>query len=252
MSVQALDKRMTFGMFVKGIGKKLQSIMARSISPEEKMDLILSEMEKDTQEKRVTARGIRAQMVAIADEESEDLEPLERMKSRRGKMGEFGAKILGEKEAAEKAGDEALARKKNAQLAQVAQEIKALGATLSSMESSYVTLKEAYEVAMENYRVALASYEHIRQNGRTMLMAIKAHQDALKVRDKTKTQPARADASFLDDLTRELSKAKGELRSDRQIDMEMDATNSVHFETEEQIEADAAIVAELRKAQKKV
>lgn len=63
MTTAALDKRITFGMFVKNMGDKLKGIMARSISPEEKLNLILDEMSKDVQQKRITARDIRTKMV---------------------------------------------------------------------------------------------------------------------------------------------------------------------------------------------
>ncbi len=249
MSVEALDKRMTFGMFVKGIGKRIQSVLSRAVPAEEKLDLILGEMEKDVQEKRVTARSIRARMVAISDPETKELEPLERLRARRKKIVELGAKVLAEKEQMEKDGDLAGAKKKAAWLGQLTQEAKALGVSVSSMESTHETLQEAYNIALENYKVALGSYEHVKNNGKAMLEAIKAHQDALSIRDRAK--PEAVDASFLDDLTEELEKAQGELRSDKQIDKELDATNpELDLNEEKEAATQESILQEFREAVK--
>lgn len=55
-------------------------------------------------------------------------------------------------------------------------------------------------------------------------LAIRAHQDAIKSRDEARHPDKQVDASFLNDLAGELEKAKGELRSDQEIDAEVDAT----------------------------
>lgn len=229
MGVEAIDRRLSFKMFVKGLGQKLQGVLAKSLPPEEKLKVILEEMEKDVSSKRVTAREIRARMVALSDPTTETLEPMERLRIRKEKLVSIGAKVLKEKELAEASGESDKVVELSTQLGQLTQEVRAVKVSLSSIESTYQTLKEAYEVALENYKVGLAAYEHAKDNGPSLLMAIKAHQDALQVRDQARRPPKAVDASFLNDLSTELGKAQQELRSDQQLDQELDATNSTAY-----------------------
>ena len=141
MAIEALDKRVSFGMFLKGIGQKLQGIMARSIAPEEKLKLILEEMGEDAHRKRVAARTIRAKMAALADPDTQQLEPLERLRARRQKIVAFGGVVLKERDALVAEGKAEEAEKKTAQLGQLAQEARSLGVSVSSMEATYGTLK---------------------------------------------------------------------------------------------------------------
>ena len=212
MSTQALDKRITFGMFLKSIGQKLQGIMAKSISAEEKLQLITEEMEKDVASKRATARSIRAKMVALADPDTKELEPLEKLRAKRAKLVTLGAEAV-------KNNDLVRANK-------IANEIKALESPLASLEATYSTLVSSYEIALENYKTSQASYEHVKNNGSTLLFAIKAHQEALQLRDNARSDSGKgSDTSFLNDLERELSKASAELKSDKEIDREVEGAN---------------------------
>ena len=250
MGITALDARVNFKMFLQGIGQRIQGILAKSLSPEQKLSLILEEMCNDTQQKRLTARSIRTRMVSLSDPETKELEPLEQLKAKREKFVKLGSQVLKEKEVFEANGKAEEAKLKEAQLGQISQEIKTLDMPLRSMESTYETLKESYEVALQNYKTALAAYEHTKENGPTILLAIKAHQEALQTRDATRKPQKQIDASFLNDLAGELESAKGALRSDKEIDREMDATNpSVNklMVEQDRNSIDENILAEFRK-----
>lgn len=214
-TVKALDSKISLLMFLQGMGKRFQTIMARALTPEEKLAAIIAEMEKDVQEKRVLARQIGAQMRALSDPDTTDLEPLEAAKARRAKLVKLGGQNL---ENAERLG-------------QIQHEVKALDTMIASQEATYATLKESYDLASANYKTALAALDSTRSNGPAILKAIKAHQDALAMRDKAKNTDA-VDASFMDDLTAELTNAQGELRSDKAIDDDLDATKSGSLDAE--------------------
>lgn len=205
--VTALDKRVDFKMFVKGMVNRVQGIMAKTMPAEEKLTLIIEEMKKDAEDKRVTARAIRAKMVALSDPDTAALEPLERLKAQREKLV--------------KAGKAAFATNDLDGQNRIAQDIKSIDVSLNSMESTFQTLKESYEVAIESYKVAQAALDHTNRNGSTLLLAIKAQQEALKVRDNSRRDTKAADTSFLNDLEDELTKSQSELRSDVQIDRDL-------------------------------
>lgn len=230
MKLESLDRRLTFGMFVKGIGEKLKGIMAKSITPEEKLRLIQEEMEKDVQDKRSTARNIRVKMTALSDPDTAEMEPIERLKIRREKLVNLGKKAL-----AEKGEPEAV---------KVAKEIKALDASLSSLESTYETLKDAYAVALESYKTANAALEHVKINGQSILFAIKAHKDALETKDQSRTGK-KVDASFLDDLSAELENSQRELKADGDLATEEEKEKSI-LDEEESGEVDQKIMDEFK------
>lgn len=246
MSIAAIDRRLSFKMFVKGLGQKLQDILGRSLPPEQKLELILEQMAEDVQSKRKTARELRARMVALSDPENDTLEPMERLHARRKKLVEVGATVLKQQELAS---DEATKATLSAHLGQLTQEVKAVSTSLSSMESTHQTLKESYEIALETYKVSLAAYERTKDNGPTLLLALKAHQEALQLRDNARKPKATVDASFLDDLTQELDRSQKEVQSDNAIDRELDALKpDVHplmAESDRQ-EVDEKILQEFR------
>ena len=136
-------------------------------------------------------------------------------------MVEIGAKLLAEKDKAVADNNADLVKQKTVQLNKLAQDVKSVTTQLNSMETTYSTLKEAYDIALENYKVSSAAYEHAKSNGSGLLFAIKAHQDALRIRDNTRKSDA-CDSSFLNDLESELNKSQSELRADKHID---DAVN---------------------------
>lgn len=208
-TVKALDSKISLPMFLQGMGKRFQTIMARALSPEEKLAAIIAEMEKDVQEKRVLARQIGAQMRALKDTDTKDLEPLEAVEARRAKLVKLGGQNLDKPE----------------MLGQIQQEIKSLDAMIASQQGTYDALKESYDLASANYKTALAALESTRTSGPAILKAIRAHQDALAMRDKAHDQTA-VDASFMSDLTDELTATQAELRSDKAIEDDLDATKS--------------------------
>lgn len=250
MKTEALDKKVTFGMFVKNIQNKLKSIMAKSISAEDKLNLILVEMEKDVQEKRITARNTRSKMVALADPETAQLEPLERLRVKRQKLVELGAKVLKEKETAQAENKTEVVSQKEKELAKITKEIKALTPSLNSLENTYETIKEAYELALENYKVSESAYQHAKENGSTLLFAIKAHQDALQMKDNAKNSGSTIDASFLNDLENELSKSQRELRSDKELDKEIKSPEESLLDHIEATEVDNSILEEFKSVNK--
>lgn len=246
MAIVSLDTRLNFKLLVKGLGQKLQEILGKALPPEQKLQLILEQMRADVQTKRKTAREVRARMVALSDPESEQLEPMERLALRRKKLVEVGATVLKQQEAAS---EESAKAKLTAQLGQVTQEVNAVSTSLNSLASTYATLKDAYAIALETYKVSLAAYERAMENGPTLLLAIKAHQEALALRDATRKPKETVDASFLDDLTHELEKSQKEVQSDHAIDRELDSTvNDVHplMQQADQQEVNEAILQEFR------
>lgn len=212
--MQAIDNRVTFGMLVQGLANRLKGIMAKQLSPEEKLNLIKSEMKKDVEQKRITARSIRAKMVALSDPDTKELEPMERLEAHRKKIVAAGAQLMKERDSAtEQVVKDDLTKKIN----RLATDIKSLDSQLGSMHSTYDTLKDAYEVSIENLKTAQSALDHVENNAEGMLFAIKAHQEALNIRDKAKKDNA-CDASFLSDMEKELNTAKAELSSDKKID----------------------------------
>lgn len=210
--IKALDSKVDFGMFFKAMGGRLKGLLASTLSPEEKLAQIQQVLEGQVQEKRQLAREIGAQMRAIADPETKDLEPLEALQARRAKLVKLGGTIVDQPD-------------KAAQLGQISQEIKALDAQIKSQEVTYDTLKESYDLAKGNYQQALSALETIRNNGQAMLKAIEAHKQALKMRDKAQSQDE-IDTSFLGELQGELSQVQAELRTDEEIDNDLDATSA--------------------------
>lgn len=250
MTIAALDGKINIRLFLKGLSQRIQGVMARSLPDEQKLSLIVEELARDTQEKRSTARNIRARMVALADAETAELEPLEALRAKRAKLVALGARVLKEKEALPAAHTDAIATKA-AQLGQIAQEIKALESPLRSMESTYATLKESYGLAFSTYKTALEAYERAKATGPTLLLAIKAHREALSIRDSSRKPSATVDASFLDQLGSELDRATGELHADQQIEDDLDATKpqviGARFAAEDAASVDEAILEEFRK-----
>ena len=193
------------------------------------------------QAKRKLAREIGAQMRAIADAETEALEPLEALLAQREKLVKLGGTLVGKPS-------------KKAQLGQVTQEVKGLDARIASQQATFETLKESYDLAKANYQEAFAALETVRQNGPAILNAIRAHKEALAARDSARSQEA-VDTSFLNDLQAELSGVQAELRSDSQIDDDLDAANPNSIDAAlaklDEGEVDESLMAEFRAAKPK-
>lgn len=222
----ALDSKVNFKMWLDSMGSRMTKFLASSLSDEEKLAAITGEMRKDVQAKRVLARQIRAQMCAIKDPDTAALEPLEAAQMRREKLVKLGAASLDN----------------HAKLGQIQQEVRSVDALIASQQGTYDTLESSCKVAMDNYRMALAALESAEQNGPAMLKAIRAHKDALAMKDKAKNQKT-IDASFISDLASELSAAQAELKSDDEIDHDLDGTNGSSINAD-LAKMDAASVSE--------
>ncbi|MFA6383279.1 MAG: hypothetical protein WCX17_02555 [Parcubacteria group bacterium] len=210
--IESLDKKIDFGMFMKAMMGRFKSILAGVLDPEEKLEQIIQVLEREVQGKRVLAREIGGQMRAIADPDTKELEPLEALKARRAKLVKLGGTMI----------DDVA---KATQLGQIQQEIKSIDALVASQQATYDTLAESYTLAKGNYQEAFSALETVRRNGPAMLKAIQAHKDALAQRDKARDEES-IDTSFLADLTAELSKTKAELRSDTEIERDLDASDT--------------------------
>lgn len=214
--IKALDQKVNFAMFLKSMGGRLQGLMASTMTPEEKLAGIIKNLEGEVQEKRVLARQIKAQKSAIADSDTKELEPLEACQVRRAKLVKLGGAMV--KDPA-----------KASQLGQLQQEIKALDAQIASHQATFDTLEESYNLAKSNYQQALNALETVRNNGSAMIKAIQAQKDALEMRDKAKKQGG-TDVSFMDDLTAELNSSRAELRSDDELDKDLDGTSDFNID----------------------
>lgn len=218
MSVQSLDSKVTIGMFLKSMGGRFQKLLASTMTPEEKLAAITKEIEAQVQEKKVLARQIGAQMRAIFDPDTKALEPLEALKERRVKLVALGGKLVADPA-------------QSAKLGALQQEITGLDAQIASQQTTYDTLAESYELAKANYNQALAALKQVRDNGPAVLKAIQAHKDAITLRDKAKGGKT-VDVSFVDELYGELSATQAELRSDKEIDADLDATSGFNIDRE--------------------
>ena len=211
MAVSTLDKKVNFSMFFRAMGDRLQNLLASTLSPEDKLDQITKVLEGQVQEKRQLAREIGTQMRAIADPETKELEALEAMQARRAKLVKLGGTLVDQPD-------------KATQLGQISQEVKALDGQIKAQETTHTTLQESYNLAKANFQQALSALETVRDNGQAMLKAIEAHKQALALRDKAKGQGV-IDTSFINELQGELSQVQAELRTDTEIDNDLDATN---------------------------
>jgi len=240
MSSQAMDKKINFPMFFAAMGSRLQGLLASALTPEEKLAQIVAALEEQVQKKRVLARETGAQMRAIADPETAESEPLEAMQKRRKKLVALGGGLVNQPD-------------KAAQVGQISQEVKSLDAQIAGQTATYTTLKESYDLAKASYSEALAALETVRRNGPAMLLAIEANKQAVAMRDAAKSDSGvKVDTSFLKDLESELSQAQAELRSDGDIDRDLDATSDFNVDAAlakmDTESVDAGLMAEFQAA----
>lgn len=238
--MEALDKSLSFSMFIKGIATKLKNVMAKTISPEEKLALIQGEMEADMLAKKATARNIRSKMVALCDPDTDELEPIERLQAKRAQLVNLGAQTMKLEESPDR----------STKLKRIASEVKVLDSSLSSLQSTYDALKESYEVALGNYKTSLSAFEHVKNNGSAILFAIKAHKEALEIRGSV-DESSNVSSSFMADLQSELEKTQRDLRSDKQIDGEIKSESIDMSVLDEHADADIdeKIMSEFKSAQ---
>jgi len=258
MSAKSLDKRINLTDFLSSMRDRFQQILASTLTDEEKLDRILAAMENDVLKKRILARKIGAQMRALKDPETAQMESLEALETRRETLVRLGGKILSEKEFAEKAGKTHEAIKLQAQLVQVSDEVKGLDeGLLGSQRATYEMLSESYAIAFENLKQSEAAWKAARDSAPAMLKAIEAHRQALEMRDEARTvSQKKADTRFLKDLKVELGAARAELRSDKAIEADLDATkepdvNDLLVQYDMVAKVDSAIMAEFSAAARK-
>ncbi|MDO8668860.1 MAG: hypothetical protein Q7K65_01025 [Candidatus Buchananbacteria bacterium] len=234
----ALDKKVNFTMFFKAMGGRLQKLLASGLKPEEKLEQIIHVLTVQVQEKRQLAREIGAQMRAIADPETKELEALEALQARRAKLVKLGGSLIGQPNNA-------------SQMGQLSQEINGIDAQIKAEETTLETLKESYELAKANYQQALSALETVKGNGNAMLKAIEAHKQALSLRDKAQNQDE-VDTSFMSELQGELSQVQAELRSDDDLEDDLDATNTFNVDAAlarmDSASVDSSLMAEFQAA----
>jgi hypothetical protein len=233
-----LNKKMSWSGILSGFSDKFKDILADALSAEEKLAAIQAELEQDVAEKRRLAREVGAQMRALADPETKELEPLEALKARRAKLVALGGKHISDA----------------AKLAAIQTEVKSIDQAIAANQATYDTLEEAYGIAKGNYQASLDAYERVKSHAPAVLKAIAAHADAQKMRDKARDSKS-VDISFMDDLTAELGQVKAAERADKSLDADLDATNSFSINAElEAVQADAvdtSLMAEFTRAAQK-
>jgi hypothetical protein len=211
-----LDSKVTAGMFVSNLFSKFQGILAGTMSTEDKLAAITKKKAEEVQQLRVQAREAGALMRALADPDTKELEPLEARKARKAKLIQLGGQNIGN----------------DAKLGQIAQEVKALDAQIASDESTYAMNKETYDLAMQNYQKALADYETLKNNGPAIINSMKAYEQAVKQRDSLKNPSSTDVSGIMDQLTGELQHKQAQLRSDKAIDNDLDASHPSTIDSE--------------------
>lgn len=233
-----LNQKLGFGDILKGVIASTKDLFADTLSDQQKLALIQDKLEAQVAEKRTLARTVGAQMRALADPSTTDLEKLEALQTRRAKLVELGGRHLGDA----------------AKLAAIQDEIHGLDQLIAANQATYNTLKEAYDVAKSNYDQALKALEQVRGQGQAILAALAAHKDAQKMRDDARDTES-VDVSFMDDLTAELNQVKAEARADKDLDADLDASNSFNIDTalkaDESASVDAGLMAEFEAAARK-
>ncbi len=209
--IKALDGKINFKMFVKTIFTRGQKILAENMTAEEKLDMIMKDMAKDVQKKRVDAREAGAEKQISTKE-------LETLEAQRKGLVTLGASICHDPE-------------KSAQVGQVSQKLAVIDSRISARKSLLTTQTETYDLAAKNYQDALNAYETAKSNGPAMIKAIKAQKTALERRDNASEQKTMS-IDFLNDLASELENAKAELRSDIEITEDLDPSKSFNVNAE--------------------
>ncbi len=232
---ETMNKKLTVLDIMKGIAASAKDLFANTLTDQQKLDLIEQKLEDQVAEMRASARTVGAQMRALADPSTNELEKLEALQARRAKLVELGGKHLGDA----------------AKLVAIRDEITGLDQLIAANQATYDTLKDAYGVAKGNYDAALSALEKVRGQGQAILAAIAAHRNAQEIRDAANDATS-VDVSFMDDLAAELSQVKAEARADEDLDADLDASNSFNIDAalkaDETTAVDAALMAEFQAA----
>lgn len=264
----ALAQHMTAADILDGAMNSLRKKIAKALMTDEQMIAALqADTETEARRIRQETRATGAQMRALADPDTKQLEPLEALRARKARMLSMAAGWEKERQAleskaaeAEAAGntDEAAKLHQQAgalkqQIAQGALEIQALqNGELGVNENTYGTLKDAYELQMKNLAAAEQAVRVARLQAPAMLQALKANKTAKAIADKARYQSTGPDLWYVNDLQKEMETAAAERRADDQIDRDLDATQPVsvfdqHAEGDV-AEAPADIMAEITAA----
>jgi hypothetical protein len=218
METSAMDKKVDLRMFLNALGGKITKLMASTLTDDEKLQGIIKVATEKVQQKRIAAREIGIQMKAIQDSETEELEPLEAKEKQRAQLINLATTLVNDPS-------------KAAQLGQVEQSIAGLDSLINADKVTYAMLKDSYEVAKANYQKDFLALETLRKNGPATLKAIGAYRNAVKTKDQTRAEDA-IDVSFLNDLGADLNNAKAALRSDKELDDDIDPTKSFNVDAE--------------------
>lgn len=226
--IDALNKKVSAKMFIETMAGRFKNILVGIMSDEEKMEKMIEAMAISVQEKRIFVRKINVQR-------NTNNETLANLKKQREKLIDLGGKNIDD----------------STRLGQIQQEIKMIDAETASQAETCKNISESYDIAYNNYREALKALETTKRNGMAMLNAIKAHKDALAMKDATRDQKE-IDTSFLNDLANELNSAKAELRSDEELDADLDSGTAFSIDAElakmDAAEVDDALMAEFKAA----
>ena len=235
MSSSTLNQKLSVTDIMSGVFASAKNLFANTLSDQQKLDLIEQKLEIQVAEKRALARTVGAQMRALADPTTTDLEKLEALQARRAKLVELGGKNLNDP----------------AKLVAIQDEMKGLDQLIAANQATYDTLKEAYAVAKANYETSLSALEKVRGQGQAILAAIGAHKDAQKMRDDARDTTS-VDVSFMDDLMGELGQVKAEARADKDLDADLDASKSYNIDAalkaDESASVDSGLMAEFQAA----
>ena len=230
-----LNEKLSWTGIINGFAGKFKDILAGALSPEEKLVAIQAELEQDVAVKRKLAREVGAQMRALADPETKDLEPLEALKARRAKLVGLGGQSLGNA----------------SKLAAIQTEIKSLDQAIEANQVTYDMLEETYGIAKGNYQAVLDAHERVKSHAPAILKSIAAYGDAQDMRDKARDSKS-VDISFMEDLANELGQVKASERADKALDDDLDATNAFSINAElEAAQSDtveSSLMAEFQKA----
>lgn len=236
MSSEALNSKITLEMVVKNAFSKFKDLLAGTMSTKEKLEAVTEKMREEVQQLRVQARQIGAQMRALADPETAEKEPLEAMRERRAKLVKLAGQNLDNPE----------------MLGQIQVEIKALEGTLAVNEKTYAILQQNYGLSTKTYKEALANLEMLETQAPAVLAAMEAQDNALRMRDSMMTGSDTDVLGIMNQLNTELAQKSAELRTDREIDADLDASkpgsiNDALADMDAK-SIDAALMAEFRAA----
>ena len=265
----ALARKMTLQDMVKATLDELNFKAAKlTMSDDQMMATMQGKDNTRVTTTRVRLRTVGAKMRALADAETNDIEPLEALQARYDKMKKLAAKWVNERDQLEEDAkkldgvDDAQAKALRDQakalqtrIAQGAIEMQALKeGELGVLENTFDTYKGAYEVEKANLVTAEAARQISMNQAPAMLAALKANQESQVIADATRPDGSdKVQQRWFTDLKSEAKAAAATRRADKEIDRDMKASApvSVFDKAESDVEsAPADIMAEIEAAAK--